>query len=499
MFFMADNRRELTMRKRFEIQYELGVCPVEKVKISLKSRDELPPTLRALQHIYVTPSVNEKVFDLLEEQILTAENKNSGRIGMSLWEILVLGTVRLCLGINYDRLEHIANYDKLVRDLLGVSTFGDRIKRYPIQTIKDNVSLLDEATLDKINELVVKEGHRIKKNDRLEVKIDSYVLESTIHFPTDINLLWDSCRKCIELVSDILSATLVSGWRKHQDWFDRIKSAFIRTNKVAFGGGLGHGERVLEAAEEYLNISRCLSKKIELSQVDINKAACGSSRKRLKLSDLSYFKAMLDKHINLVERRLIYGEQIPHAEKVFSLFEPYTEWIKKGKAGNKVELGLRIALGTDQYGFILGHQVMEKQQDVEIAVSFSGKLLERNNIDSISFDKGFWSNNNHDKLKDKVSNLVMPKRGKLDKTENEREHSKKFLALRKQHSVIESDINSLEHHGLNRCPDKGLDHFKTYVSLGILSFNLHRLGNILPEEDRKEHERQQKYRKCKAA
>jgi len=71
----------------------------------------------ALQYIFVTEELSEQVFDLLEQRI---ELKKMGRSGLSLWEILVLGVVRLTLGTNYDRLEHIANYDSLVRELLGV-------------------------------------------------------------------------------------------------------------------------------------------------------------------------------------------------------------------------------------------------------------------------------------------------------------------------------------------------------------------------------------------
>jgi len=57
------------MRKRFEVQYELGSTPVEKIEIPTKLRDEIPPVLRALQHIYSTPELNEKVFNLLEKKI----------------------------------------------------------------------------------------------------------------------------------------------------------------------------------------------------------------------------------------------------------------------------------------------------------------------------------------------------------------------------------------------------------------------------------------------
>lgn len=148
------------MRKRFEVQYELGATPIESINIPTKSRDELPPVLRALQHIYMTPELNEQVFDLLETKIKLVK---TGRSGLTLWEILILSSVRLTLACNYDRLEHTANFDKLVRDLLGVSTFGGKGKEYPLQTLRDNVSLLDEVTLDAINELVVKAGHALKK------------------------------------------------------------------------------------------------------------------------------------------------------------------------------------------------------------------------------------------------------------------------------------------------------------------------------------------------
>ena len=84
-----------------------------------------------------------------------------------------------------------------------------------------------------------------------------------------------------------------------------------------------------------------------------------------------------------------------------------------------------------------------------------------------------------------LKRVILPKRGKLNEEENEREHSKEFKSLRKSHSEIESNINSLEHHGLNRCPDRGKKHFMNYSALGVLSYNLHLLGNILIEEDRK--------------
>ena len=202
------------------------------------------------------------------------------------------------------------------------------------------------------------------------------------------------------------------------------------------------------------------------------------------LSELVYYHDHLAKHIDLVHRRLINGEKIAHAEKVFSLFEPYTEWISKGKTGTPVELGLRIAIAVDQFGFILGYYIMQHEQDVDIAVPFAQQLLTRYSIASLSYDKGFWSPGNYRQLSLRVDQLIMPKKGKLSHAEKEREYSKSFQQLRRQHAAVESAINCLEHHGLNRCPDKGLPNFRRYTALGVLAYNLHKLGNMLLEQER---------------
>jgi hypothetical protein len=83
--------------------------------------------------------------------------------------------------------------------------------------------------------------------------------------------------------------------------------------------------------------------------------------------------------------------------------------------------------------------------------------------------------------------VVMPKRGKKNAAETERESGKQFVALRHQHSTVESEINSLEHHGLNRCLDMGLPGYLRYVGLGVLSYNLHVIGRELLARQRAEN------------
>jgi transposase, IS5 family len=368
------------MRKKFEVQYELGATPIEKIQIPKNLRDEIPPILRGLQYIYSTPVLNEKVFKILEKKIVPGINTRTGRPGMTLWEILVFGTVRLARNANYDQLQFDADYNSLIRKLVGISDFSDNKKNYPLQTLKDNISLFDEKILDEINEIVVRTGHNIKKNEELDVKVDTYVLETNVHFPTDINLLWDAGRKSIELVAHIIQDSKEDfGWRKHHAWRKKLKAAYHNAAKCTVGVGR-HTTKGFDAAMNYLTIADSLSQKIKSTKSIITELASMSIRNIARCCELDYYENHLDKHIELVRRRLILSETIPHDEKIFSLFEPHTEWIKKGKAGDKVELGLRIAVATDQYGFVLGHQVMLKKQDVDIAVPFVKMLANKYKI-----------------------------------------------------------------------------------------------------------------------
>jgi IS5 family transposase len=158
------------MRKRFEQQTSLGLQPIKDVLFPIKSRDGLPSVLLALQYIFNTPSISEEVFSLLEKKIMFGKKK-TGRAGMDLWHILVLAVVRHSCNTDWDSLETWANYNTLIRGVMGVHCTGflneeDKIT-FSYQTILDNVSLLDAALLQEINLLVVKAGHRVVKKKKM--------------------------------------------------------------------------------------------------------------------------------------------------------------------------------------------------------------------------------------------------------------------------------------------------------------------------------------------
>jgi hypothetical protein len=189
---------------------------------------------------------------------------------------------------------------------------------------------------------------------------------------------------------------------------------------------------------------------------------------------------------DLVDRRLLQGQKIAASEKVYSLFEPHTEWIAKGKLHPNVELGHRLLIATDQHGLIQDY-ASPTGADVDQSVPVADRLLGRygvGQVASLSFDKGFTRAEDRELLGLYIPVVVMPKRGRKNQAETEREKSRKFVALRQAHSAVESDINALEHHGLDRCLDVGLEGFERYVGYGVLAFNLHQIGRELLERQR---------------
>ncbi len=151
---------------------------------------------------------------------------------------------------------------------------------------------------------------------------------------------------------------------------------------------------------------------IELSTPGAGDVVMAQARK----IEIESFMAHATRQIDQIRRRVILGQTIAHEEKVFSIFEPHTEWISKGKAGVAVELGVKVCILEDQHQFILHHQVMQNQTDDQVTVEMVSQAKKRfANLNVCSFDKGFHSKTNQEALKDILELVVLPRKGKLSK------------------------------------------------------------------------------------
>jgi hypothetical protein len=156
------------MRQVINPQLSFGEQDISQIALDTRSRDDIPRILRGLQYIYTTAPVREQVFAILA-QVLPPNSDEKGKVnpelgrpGMEQWEILVLGSLRLGLNADYDRIHELANQHGTIRQMLGHGDWGDD-DHYHLQTLKDNLRLFTPELLDRINQLVVDAGHVLVK------------------------------------------------------------------------------------------------------------------------------------------------------------------------------------------------------------------------------------------------------------------------------------------------------------------------------------------------
>ena len=485
-------------------QMTIGEVDVSKITFDPKSRDDIPKILRGLQYVYMDTVLRASVFELLKSQIAPTVDKSTGRPGMTLWTIFVCGVIRLDLNIDYDRLHELVNHHNTIRAMLGHGAFEDIF--YHHQTLKDNVSLLTPELLDEINQLVVKSGHALmvgangKKKDvpALRGRCDSFVLETNVHYPTDINLLWDAMRKTITLTARLCEEHGLSTWRQSAYNLRLIKrkmrSAQNKKRSRAKSPEQQEKNEVLikAAHQDYIDCAQDYLDKARQSLLDLTKAGTTDVIDLARKIEIEGFMAHAARQIDQICRRVILGEVIAHEEKVFSIFEPHTEWVSKGKAGVPVELGLKVCIVEDQHQFILHHQVMQNQSDDQVTLEMVAQARKRfSHLSVCSFDKGFHSPANQSALKEMLDLVVLPRKGKLSKESQAIEQAPEFVKARRAHSAVESAINALEVHGLDVCPDHGITGFKRYVALAMVARNIHRIGAILWQREQEQRARDQ--------
>ena len=139
---------------------------------------------------------------------------------------------------------------------------------------------------------------------------------------------------------------------------------------------------------------------------------------------------------------------------------------------------------------------MLHQTDDQVAVPIISATKEMfPNLSGCSFDKGFHSKPNQKRLRGLLDKVTLPKKGKLNEKEKEIEYSDEFLKAKRKHSAVESAIGALQNHGLEICPDKGLNGFLRYVAIGVLARNIQILGHILQQKEKKRQQRIERDRK----
>ena len=470
------------MRKAFEPQQRLDCCPILNVQLNLNCRDEIIPILRTLQHIYSQPKARDSILQAIAEDVNESSDRKRGRRGLYYWEILVLAAVRLGRGLNYDALQDLAENHRTLRYIMGIGDWEEDVS-FDWRRIQDNLTKISAETVEKINQLIVKEGHRLVPEAPEAVRADSFVAETNIHYPTESSLIRDGLRKILSLCGVMAVMLGHKGWRQHKHLHRKAKKLAGRIDRIAARKGPGSEERrdglyrqLLELAETILTRADELRKAIaDGGIVDLEILALDE--------ELKTFMERTRHVCDTAYRRVVFDEKVPNNEKLFSIFETHTQLYKRGKVAEPVQFGRLVLVYEDDAGFIVDYHILPREsQDCDVVVPRTRMLQERlgGRICRVSFDRGFHSPENQRELAEIVKDPCLPMTGVKQAAEQAREASVEFREARQRHPGIESAIHALQAgNDLARCRDRTEPGFKRYIGLGILGRNLHVLGKIL--------------------
>jgi IS5 family transposase len=490
------------LRKAFDRQQRMDRPTISNVRLNLGCRDEIIPVLAALKHIYSQPKLRGEILQAVARDVNHDSSPERGREGMDYWSIVVLASVRLGCNFNYDRLQDLAEQHGALRQMMGIGAW-DEENDFNWRTIRNNLALLSPETLERINHAIVAEGHRLVPPAAESVRGDSFVAETNIHYPSESSLIRDGLRKVLSLCAAI--ATLVGGrgWRQHQHLYQKAKSLARQIDRVAARKGNGYQQRLQKLYRELLGLAETILARADKLRKSLENPGKASGEILALDAQLKTFLERTRHVCGTARRRVLQGETIANHEKLFSIFETYTQLYQRGKAAQPVQFGRLVLVCEDGAGFITHLYLMPRDADDRGVVVEQMRILQKRlggRIRRASFDRGFHSPENQRELAKIVAHPCLPMPGANQAREQAAEATVEFRQARQRHPGIESAINALQAgNGLTRCRDRSERGFSRYLQLAVLGRNLHVLGKILVAQEDPQCKAAESRRKLKAA
>ena len=343
---------------------------------------------------------------------------------------------------------------------------------------------LTPKTLQAVNELVVQAAVDLGLEDGQKLRVDSTVVQTDIHHPTDSTLLWDVVRVITRLIGCLAEAVQ----QRFQGFRNRTRAARRRMQEIQRMTPTERHERQIEKYHQLIGITdevvNSARKVLQQTRKARGKDRAGLTIDALR-KEIAYYCELGDRVIDQGRRRVLQGEQVPNAEKIYSIFETHTDLIKRGKLLTPVEFGHKVFLAESAQGLITQYEVLQGNPGDDQQVEPSLKRHKENfgrSPELYSSDRGFFSESNVKSCKQTgVKVVCIPQRGGK-KTEKRKayEKSSAFKEGQRFRAGIEGRISVLfRGRGMKRCLAEGRQRFEVLVGAAVLANNLMRIAALL--------------------
>ena len=462
------------MRPKFEAQREFEF-PTSNLKLTREYYAKY-------EAISKTLDANPEIIDLahrdLRDALITSNGSRPVRVRFTTEHVLRLLMVQSLEGLSLRQVVVRVDDSPALRQFvrLGMKPMMD------FTTLDKLKNALHPKTWKKINHLLAQHavGEEQITGDRL--RLDTTAVETDIHWPTDSTLLWDTYRVLARLIERgrRVDADVVGSGRLHPRRAKREALAITRAAakkgrkarslKRPYGRLIGRVEGLLDWATR---VAHGLAEGIG----DQRYGDRGHAQAEWLVEELAHFHALGERVVDQARRRVLQGEAVPNDEKLFSLFEPHTELLKRGKAGKDIEFGHMIQIQQVDEKFITDYEVFEKKP-VEHTL-LEPALAEHRELFGfaptvLTADKGYYENMEALRaLEQEIEVVSIAKKGRRTPAETEREQDPLFRHAQAFRAGVEGSISFLKRMlRLARCFNKSWEHYVATVGQTIFAHNL---------------------------
>lgn len=351
---------------------------------------------------------------------------------------------------------------------------------------------ISPQTMQAINARVIEYAVNLGLEDGKTLRVDTTVVETDIHHPTDSSLLWDSVRTLHRLGNKLRNA--VPG--RLPPFPNRTLRARRRMQEIH---RMSASQRATQQLPKYRDLMKITRKVVydarqlikavakKLARGKAKPSPCDATVATALSNEIQRYADLADRVINQTRRRVEEGESVPAEEKVYSIFEPHTDLIKRGKALKPVEFGHKVLLAESAQGLITDYRVLQGNPADCTQVEAS---LERHRQtfsaapEIYATDRGFYSAENVAACqRAAVRQICIPYRGGgISEEQAQQQRSRPFKQGQRFRAGIEGRISVLfRGRGMKRCRWKGQLRFEVLVGAAVLTNNLLRIADLLQE------------------
>jgi len=341
-------------------------------------------------------------------------------------------------------------------------------------------NLLQPETMHRLLDRVTELARGLKVTHGRKLRIDSTVVATAIHYPTDSTLLADGVRVLGRLVQQATSA--LSGQTRRVGVIrTRLAKHLVRRIEATAAVAASAGVRA-DRPRLYRRLLAVAHASVrQAEQVQRWLAGWSDETAQQLESAIQRTAPLLQQVIAQTERRVLHGESVPASAKLVSLFEPHTAIVRRGKAHLPAEFGRKIMLDEVDGGVITRYAVLagNPPDAPELPTSLAHHQLCFKEVPAVlTADRAFFTLDNYQLAHElRIGCIALPRQGPLDTRQREERHRVSFRRAYRWRAGIEGRISVLKRRfGLDRCRYHGEAGIERWVGWGLLAHNLRQIS-----------------------